>query len=127
VFGKKPFTHKPWLNQNYMAEELKTHQVTADEVSRYAANMFLTGKNSYEVKTELLKRGLSEDDIDAIIDNVEGEVVAARKAKGQKEMLYGALWCLGGIILTAANIGYIFWGAIIFGAIRFFRGVSKLS
>lgn len=42
-------------------------------------------------------------------------------------MLYGALWCVGGLALTLANVGFIFWGAIIFGGVQFFKGVANLS
>jgi hypothetical protein len=41
-------------------------------------------------------------------------------------MLFGALWCIGGIIATVSDLGYIFWGAIVFGAIQFFRGLTSL-
>lgn len=37
-------------------------------------------------------------------------------------MIYGALWCIGGIIATVADIGFIFWGAIVFGAVQFIKG-----
>jgi hypothetical protein len=47
----------------------------------------------------------------------------ARKKQANKDMLYGALWCIGGIIATASSIGAIFWGAIIFGGIQFFKGL----
>lgn len=47
--------------------------------------------------------------------------------KAQKDMLYGALWCVGGLVLTMAHIGFIFWGAIVFGAIQFFRGIANLN
>ncbi len=40
-------------------------------------------------------------------------------------MLYDALWCIGGIIATVADIGYIFWEAILFGGIQFIKGVSN--
>jgi len=46
-------------------------------------------------------------------------------------MIYGALWCGGGILITALTytmaIGggtyIIAWGAILFGAIQFFKGL----
>lgn len=47
------------------------------------------------------------------------------KDSANKDMLYGALWCIGGTIGTLAEIGYIFWGAIIFGAFQFFRGLNN--
>lgn len=51
----------------------------------------------------------------------------ARKKQANKDMLYGALWCVGGIIASSANIGAIFWGAIVFGAIQFFKGLINSS
>jgi hypothetical protein len=46
--------------------------------------------------------------------------------------LHGALWCIGGILLTvgsysAASGGgtyVIAWGAILFGALQFFKGLA---
>jgi hypothetical protein len=55
-------------------------------------------------------------DINSIYDE-------ARKKQANKDMLYGALWCVGGIIATMSDIGAIFWGAIIFGGIQFFKGL----
>ncbi len=48
-------------------------------------------------------------------------------------MIFGALWCVGGIVVTvatyrAASGGGAFvvaWGAILFGAIQFFRGLIQ--
>jgi hypothetical protein len=48
-------------------------------------------------------------------------------------MLHGALWCGGGILVTvftyaAASGGgtyVVAWGAIVFGAIQFFKGVAN--
>jgi hypothetical protein len=47
----------------------------------------------------------------------------ARKKQATKDMLYGALWCVGGIVATASDIGAIFWGAILFGGIQFVKGL----
>jgi hypothetical protein len=49
----------------------------------------------------------------------------------KKNMLYGALWCIGGIVVTAVTYSassdggryVVAWGAIVFGAIQFFRGL----
>ncbi len=53
-------------------------------------------------------------------------------------MWLGAMWCAGGIIVTvltyyaaASSAGggtyIIAWGAIVFGAIQFFRGLMQSS
>lgn len=46
-------------------------------------------------------------------------------SRANKDMLWGAVWCIGGIIGTVADTGYIFWGAIVFGGIQFFVGLSN--
>ncbi|WP_448698693.1 hypothetical protein ACFGVR_17695 [Mucilaginibacter sp. AW1-3] len=111
-----------------MENNVTATDATYDELYNYAVKMSLYGnKNSYEIKNALLERGMNEQDADVIIENIEGQITDARRKKAQKDMLYGALWCIGGTALTLANIGYIFWGAIIFGGIQFFRGVSNLK
>lgn len=49
----------------------------------------------------------------------------AEPKTSNNDMLFGALWFIGGVIGTVADIGYIFWGAILFGAIQFFKGVMN--
>jgi hypothetical protein len=46
----------------------------------------------------------------------------AQREQANKDMIYGALWCIGGTIATLSNLGYAFWGAIVFGGIQFIRG-----
>lgn len=53
------------------------------------------------------------------------ETASADNSGANKDMLWGAVWCVGGIIGTVADTGYIFWGAIVFGAIQFFKGLSN--
>lgn len=49
------------------------------------------------------------------------EITEAKQA-----MLYGTLWCVGGIIATAATDGNVlFWGAILIGGIQLISGVFK--
>jgi hypothetical protein len=58
----------------------------------------------------------------------------AYRKVGVKNMLFGALWCFGGIVVTAmtyqaaSNGGHyiIAWGAVLFGAIQFLRGLFQV-
>jgi hypothetical protein len=75
----------------------------------------------------LVARGASQEQASTIVYDLQDQVNAARKKRAQKDMLYGGLWCAGGTIGTLANTGFIFWGAIIFGGIQFFRGVAAIS
>jgi len=49
----------------------------------------------------------------------------ARKEQANKDMMWGAIWCVGGLIGTLSDTGFIFWGAIVFGGIQFFRGLAN--
>jgi hypothetical protein len=92
----------------------------------YAAHLLVNEKKTPEaVKTSLQEKGLDEAAATTIVDTLESQIQAAKKEGANKDMLYGALWCVGGIIATAAHIGFIFWGAIIFGAVQFFKGVAN--
>ena len=95
-----------------------------NQIYGYAANLLVNEKrNSIEVKNALMEKGLSEDGAFTIVTNLEDQISRAKRDRANKDMLYGALWCVGGIIATVANIGFIFWGAILFGAIQFIKGL----
>ena len=63
--------------------------------------------------------------------HVVGELIRQfrlnRKAQGQKDALYGLMWLLGGAVLTAADVGYIFWGASFLEGSSFYRVSSVCS
>lgn len=58
------------------------------------------------------------------------------KSMGNKNMLVGALWCIGGIVVTAATYSaassssgggtyVVAWGAILFGGLQFLKGLFQ--
>ena len=55
------------------------------------------------------------------------------RQQARKNMLHGAMWCIGGIVLTTASMNaagpggtyFIFWGAILFGGIQFLQGCGQ--
>lgn len=108
-------------------EEIQNSQEPTAEIYQYAARLAIGGKNSYEIKCALIEKGIDAQDAYIIAETVEQKILDAKKSRAQKDMLYGALWCIGGLGLTMAHIGFIFWGAILFGSIQFIRGVSNLG
>ena len=91
---------------------------------------------SYAAVQEAYKRNLisGEEDLQTkypVPDrNLKTERITASQAdrdKSRNDMIFGALWCVGGTIATAMDIGYIFWGAIVFGGIQFIRGAMAHS
>lgn len=96
---------------------------TATQAYEYAAGLLTQNKKTeQEVIEALMQQGLDKANALLIIEDVQKQITEAKKERAKKDMLYGALWCIGGIVATMANIGFIFWGAIIFGAFQFFRG-----
>lgn len=90
----------------------------------FAADLRINqNKSSEEVVAALTEKGLSQDAAYTITNQVEDEINRAKKSHASKDMLFGALWLIGGTIATASNIGFIFWGAILFGCIQFIKGL----
>ena len=111
-------------------ENLSNEQQKAvNEIYDYAANLMVNEKkSSEETKKALIRKGLGEEVASVVVSNLEQQIDKAQKTRANKDMLYGALWCIGGTIATVANFGYIFWGAIVFGAIQFIKGaVNRLK
>lgn len=107
------------------------------QIYQYAADLMVKQKKSAnETKKALIDQGLDEKSASTVVINLEKQIQNAKKERANKDMLYGALWCIGGIIITvitysAASGGgtyVIAWGAILFGAIQFIKGlVNSLS
>ncbi len=111
---------------------MEVTQIEAADLSNhhynYAANMLINeNKSAYETKVKLTEQGISNEVATLIVENLEIEIKEAKYEKARKDMVYGALWFCGGIILTLADIGFIFWGAILFGGIQFFKGVINVN
>ncbi len=101
------------------AAELKSHY-------EFAATCLYEKQMTKAETLEALKdRGIEADVASKIIQELGNLIQAPHEVKmNTTEMLHGALWCIGGTVATLADFGFIFWGAIVFGAIQFFRGMA---
>lgn len=65
--------------------------------------------------------------------NEQNNWKSEEQQQAEKTMFWGAVWCIGGILVTAATYSaasdggtyVIAWGAIVFGAIQFFSGLVR--
>ncbi len=73
---------------------------------------------SFETECAEFKR-----DYDVVLE--EDTSVEQKTETGNNDILYGSLWFFGGLIATFANFGYVFWGAIVFGAIQMYKGLNE--
>jgi hypothetical protein len=105
-----------------------SEQQPSDYLYQYAANLLANGnKSGAEVERLLMLKGLGADEASAVVRELEDPIRDAKKAQAKKDMLHGGLWCIGGIALTVADVGFVFWGAILFGGIQFIKGVTNLK
>lgn len=116
---------------------------TYEEFYAYAYDQWANTNISKEALVGLLiKKGMSKSGANALATTIiQGQEpifdsMDDSDNDGAKDMLIGALWFIGGSVLTA--IGYssasnggtytIFWGAIVWGGIQFFKGlINKLD
>lgn len=107
-----------------------------EQVYRYAAQQLGAGVAPSQVINELVAGGLTQPDAQLVVRQLRQHQTKAKQEAGKKNMLHGALWCLGGLAVTifsyqaAASGGgsyVVAWGAVIFGAIQFFQGLFQSS
>jgi hypothetical protein len=98
------------------------------------------GTKPQAVVKQLIKRGVPAEGarrlvaeasaaLDAYWKSPEGRQALGKRYRGR--MIRGLLWAVGGLVVTAITYAsasdkggtyYIFWGAVLFGAIDFFAG-----
>lgn len=109
-------------------------QEIVNKIYGFTADMLYNQKKSIEeTKAALIENGLRAEDADVVIANLQNQYKQEKREAGNKNMLYGALWCVGGLLVTiltysAASDGgtyVVAWGAVIFGAIQFFKGLFQ--
>lgn len=104
----------------------KDQQEAVKQIYQFAANLMVNqGKGTYETKKALIEQGLDEESAATVVNNLENQIEDSKREAANKDMIFGAMWFIGGVVATAANIGFIFWGAIVFGAIQFFKGLMN--
>jgi hypothetical protein len=118
-----------------MPESAMTTAQALEAVYSFAGQQMRNGVAPAEIEKNLTERGLDAKAAALVVRELKHAKGRAFEEVGRKNMLYGALWCIGGIVVTAmsylaaANAGggkyLLAWGAIAFGGIQFFRGVRQ--
>jgi hypothetical protein len=107
-----------------------------EAIYAFAAEQMRNGASPEQIQATLVEKGLPQEAAEAVVSNLGRAMSDAKSKAGKNNMLYGALWCIGGIVVTAVTYSsaseggghyVVAWGAIIFGAIQFFRGVAQSS
>ena len=117
-------------------------QPSKEEIVRavygFAAEQMRLGLPGAQIEKLLVQKGLDEKTAAAVVNNLyQLRSDAVRKA-GQRDMVIGGLICVIGLVVTIGSYGaaassptggsyVIAWGAVIFGAIQFFRGLRRYN
>jgi hypothetical protein len=114
-----------------------TPEQAAEAAYGIAAEQILQGGDPSEIQASLTRRGLDAEAAATVVDQLRQAKSRARQVAAKRYMFYGAFWCVGGIAVTvlsyqfAAGMGggtfVIAWGAVLFGAIQFLRGLTRLA
>ncbi len=102
-------------HENDKMHELAFHLITKEK------------KKETEVVNTLMQYGVEEQNAKEIYLYIEKKIKEIENTPARKDMIYGALWCIGGIVFTISDVGYIFWGAIVFGGVQFLKGLTNLK
>ncbi len=119
-----------------MGEQLTPEQERAvRSVYSFAAEKMKLGYSDYRVEQELIKQGLDEASARVVIGQLSKARSKALNSAAVQDMALGAIIAIVGLVITigtysAAQGGgtyVVAWGAIIFGGIRFFRGLMRMG
>jgi hypothetical protein len=106
-------------------EELYSNLLT------YGASLHAENKTSWEVKEALKEKGLSEELAEKIADQSRQLYTEAVIKKADKNILWGSVWFVGGLIVTLVSMGsggrryIVAYGAIIGGLIQLISGLVQ--
>ncbi len=108
------------------------NQNAVDQIYDYAANLMINDKkNAKETQRALIDQGLDEESAFVVVNTLEEQIKEAKKKNAKKDMLYGLLWAVGGLVATALTFAaasdggrYVaFYGAVFYGGYRFLKGL----
>lgn len=113
--------------------EAATQEEMVQALYQFAAEKMRDGASNQQIQAALMEQGVDRESAEMIVSQLSEARDAQLKEAAQKNMMFGALWCIGGIVVTVLTYsaaseggGYVVaWGAIIFGAVQFFRGMFQ--
>ena len=132
--------------------ELKKRNITFNEQMEFLISDFSqnVGKSYEEIENEFFEKNGVQNYAEYISKNTKfpektdeerlyleqlrklriAQIAQQEQKQSKNDVLYGGLWLAVGLIVTIVSLsngngGIIAYGAVIFGGIQFFRGLSK--
>lgn len=123
----------------FVTEQTQAETEGSVDVFTYAADQMRSGMGDAALVEDLIEKGIDPGDAEAVVSRLSlirrSQINKQKQEAGSKNMLLGAVWCIGGAIVTAVTFSsasgggqyVVAWGAIIFGAFQFFQGLSQYT
>ncbi len=103
-------------------------RVIVSQLHQYASRLMVhENKSAYEAKAALVDKGIRPENARLLVENLENQLREVKYERARKDIIFGVIWFTGGTVATVAGIGLIFWGAILFGGIQFYRGMNNMN
>lgn len=114
-----------------MSQQQLSQEEAVRAIYTYAAQLMRQGKSNRKIEELLMKQGLSQEVASTVVANLDRERGRQRRDRAGRDMAIGGVICVIGLAVTfctfqAASGGgryVVAYGAIIFGAFQFLRGV----
>jgi hypothetical protein len=114
-------------------EKTMTAEEAAKAVYEYAAQLMAAKKSDGEIIQALTDKGLPEETARTVLANLRQAKSDVMHKEGVKNMGFGALWAVGGIVVSLVSMQmasgggtyYMFWGAVAYGVFLFIRGLVQ--
>jgi hypothetical protein len=115
-----------YSNNNNSLEQLTIELETITEIESYARNLLLFYKKDRNIVNKILiEIGLDDQAAFMLIKNIINTDIKIKNETANNDIVYGILWIVGGGLLTFADIGYFFWGAIFYGGFLIITGFTN--
>ena len=117
-----------------MNEDQPSTENSTEAVVGFVEEQLHCGMTQPENVEMLVGNGLDHETATAVVKDVHNIRKEVSREEGKKSMFVGALWCGGGLAVTAitysaasgGGVYVVTWGAVIFGAIQLLRGVGQM-
>jgi hypothetical protein len=131
--NEQPVSSLHQVSAPELVEQKPSDEQLLQTMAVYAVELYKTGLSNPQIESKLIKKGLNAPSVGIIMKDISKQRAGETKEAGTRNMLYGTFMCIAGIVVTAmtyaAAIGggtfIIAWGAIIFGAGLFVRGLQQ--
>jgi len=92
----------------------------------YAADLMVNQDyDQDETINALMEKGVDFNNAVTITKELQDVISEEKSGEAGTDIVMGLVFAIGGLLLSM-NTNYIFYGAVIYGAIRFFKGLCEL-